>query len=224
MVVETNRRGGIRARLRTEVRDDVKRIALRQLAEGGPPTLSVNAIAKELGVSGPALYRYFTSRDDLLTELVLDAYGDLALAIEAATRRQDPAQRLAAFARAYRQWAITEPHRYRLLFAQPTPGYDAHRDSLVDAAQRLMDTLLDALTDTEASPGQRPSAKLAGQLTAWGRKRGLDVDPAVAHRAIVVWSRLHGLVSLEIEGNFASMGVDAELLLDGEIAALSAQD
>jgi hypothetical protein len=118
---------------------------------------------------------------------------------------------------------MTEPHRYRLLFAQPTPGYDAHRDSLVDAAQRLMGTLLDAMTDAAVPPGQRPSAKLAGQLTAWGRKRGIDVDPAVAHRAIVVWSRLHRLVSLEIEGNFASMGVDAELLLDGEIAALFGQ-
>ena len=77
--------------------------------------------------------------------------------------------------------------------------------------------------DAPVPPGQRPPAKLAGQLTAWARKRGLDVDPAVAHRAIVVWSRLHGLVSLEIEGNFASMGVDAELLLDEEIAALSGQ-
>jgi AcrR family transcriptional regulator len=221
MAGETTRRGGIRARLRTEVRDEVKRIALRQLADGGPQALSVNAIAKELGVSGPALYRYFKGKDDLLTELVLDAYGDLALAVEEATRQAKPAQRLAAFARAYRAWAIAEPHRYRLLFAQPTPGYDAHRDSLVDAAQRLMVALLDVLTDAPVPPGQRPPAKLAGQLTAWARKMGLDVDPAVAHRAIVVWSRLHGLVSLEIEGNFASMGVDAELLLEQEIAALS---
>jgi AcrR family transcriptional regulator len=221
MIDETNRRGGIRARLRIEVRDEVKRIALRQLADGGPQTLSVNAIAKELGVSGPALYRYFKSKDDLLTELVLDAYGDLADAVEAETRRQRPAQRLAAFARAYRAWAVAEPHRYRLLYARPTPGYDAHRQSLVDAAQRLMALLLDDLGDAPAASAKRPPAALAGQLTAWARTRGIDVDPAVAHRAIVVWSRLHGLVSLEIEGNFASMGVDAELLLEGEIAALS---
>jgi quinol monooxygenase YgiN len=170
MISETSGRGGLRERLRTHVRDDVKRIALRQLAEGGPPTLSVNAIARELGVSGPALYRYFKSRDDLLTELVLDALPPMG---------HDRAASLSPSLRsAY-------------------PRYDAHRDSLVDAAQRLMGTLLDAMTDAAVPPGQRPSAKLAGQLTAWGRKRGIDVDPAVAHRAIVVWSRLHGLVSLD---------------------------
>jgi AcrR family transcriptional regulator len=217
MTLETNRRGGIRARLRTEVRDEVKRIALRQLADGGPQALSVNAIAKELGVSGPALYRYFKGKDDLLTELVLDAYGDLADALEAATRPRKPAQRLAAFARAYRAWAIAEPHRYRLLYARPTPGYDAHRQSLVDAAQRLMVLLLDVLTSAPGPAGKRAPGALADQLTAWGRKRELDVDPEVAHRAIVVWSRLHGLVSLEIEGNFASMGIDGELLLDTEL-------
>jgi AcrR family transcriptional regulator len=217
MIEETNRQGGLRARLRTQVRDDVKRIALRQLAEGGPQALSINAIAKELGVSGPALYRYFESKDQLLTELVLDAYGDLADAVEAATRGQRQAQRLGALARAYRAWAVAEPHRYRLLYARPTPGYDAHRQSLVDASQRLMAVLLDALGDAPASSTKRPPAALVGQLTAWARKRGIEVDPLVAHRAIIVWARLHGLVSLEIEDNFASMGIDAGLLLDGEI-------
>jgi len=210
MIEDSDRRRGIRARMRTQVRDDVKEIALRQLAQGGPQSLSVNAIAKELGVSGPALYRYFKSKDELLTELVLDAYADLTEAVEGATR-------LDAFARAYRTWAVAQPHRYRLLYAQPTPGYDAHRQSLVDAAQRLMAPLLDVIANTPALTGERPSGALAGQLTVWARKRGVDVDPTMAQRAIVVWARLHGLVSLEIEGNFASMGIDAGLLLSTEL-------
>ena len=64
------------------VRAAVKRVAFRQLAEGGPAAVAINAIARELGVSGPALYRYFKNRDALLTALVLDAYDDLADALD----------------------------------------------------------------------------------------------------------------------------------------------
>ena len=65
-----------------------------------------------------------------------------------------------------------------------------------------------------------PRRRLRRELAAWATARGLDVEPAAAHRAIVVWSRLHGIVSLEIEGNFASMGLDPELLFEAEVAAL----
>ena len=73
----------MRERYRAEVRHEVKEAALRQLAESGPAAVSVSAIGKQLGVSGPALYRYFASRDELLTELVIDAYHDLADALAA---------------------------------------------------------------------------------------------------------------------------------------------
>ncbi|AGZ38812.1 TetR family transcriptional regulator [Actinoplanes friuliensis DSM 7358] len=157
------------------MRQEVKDAALRQLAEGGPQALSINAIAKELGVSGPALYRYFAGRDALLTELILDAYTDLTTAISAASRR------LPELAAAYRTWAAVHPHRYRLLFGAPLPGYDAHDERLDDALQRM--------------------------LTVLG--------------AVAVWSRLHGFVSLEIEGNFTSMGVDPDGLFAAEVEALS---
>src|SRR3984957_20723689 len=107
----------MRARYRAQVRQEVKEAALAQLRAAGPAGLSVSAIGKELGVSGPALYRYFASRDDLLTELVIDAYDDLARAVRAAAGPapgRAPRARLDAFARAYRAWALAEPHRYRL--------------------------------------------------------------------------------------------------------------
>lgn len=115
---------GPRDRFRARVREEVKAAALRQLADGGPEALSLNAIAKQLGMTGPALYRYFANRDSLLTELVIDAYGDLASALARAAdgSASDAAARLAAVARAYREWACGEPHRYRLLFRAPLPG------------------------------------------------------------------------------------------------------
>lgn len=191
----------MRDRFRSQIRDEVKAAALRQLAAGGPQALSVNAIAKELGVSGPALYRYFAGRDELLTELIIDAYADLAGALAAGA---------GSFAGAYRAWALAQPHRYRLLFAAPLPGYDAHDDRLIAAAQEPMDLLIGAL-----SPGPPPPPALSAQLSAWAARRGVpDVDPAVAMRAVELWSRLHGLVGLEIEGNFTSMGLDPGPLYD----------
>src|SRR6476661_3586944 len=174
------------------MREEIKDVALRQLAAGGPAGVSVNAIGRELGVSGPALYRYFGSRDALLTELVIDAYEDLAAALRdtVSGRRAAPAARLRALARAYRAWAIAHPHRYGLLFGPPLPGV------LAESGE----------ADTLPAPGRR----LATGLRAWSRARGTDTSPAVALRAVTAWARLHGHVALEIGGNFASMGLDPE--------------
>jgi AcrR family transcriptional regulator len=196
-------------------------VALRQLAELGPAGVSVNAIGKELGVSGPALYRYFASRDELLTELVVDSYTDQAAALRsAAAKVPGPPSRsaLEALARAYRQWAINNPHRYRLLFAPPLPGYDAHAERLVQAAQASMQLLLEALPPTDGAihPPEAPGA----QATAWLKARDLTSDNSTALRAVQTWSRLHGFVSLEIAGNFAAMGFDAGALFDLELSTL----
>jgi AcrR family transcriptional regulator len=201
--------GGIRDRIRAEMLREIKDVALRQLADGGPQALSVNAIARELGVSGPALYRYYAGRDALLTELIVDAYTDLAAALRAA------GPDLTATAAAYRAWAVAQPHRYRLLFTAPLPGWDAHDERLVTAAQAAMDVLLSIVTD-----GPDPGPPLTAQIAGWAARRGVgDVHPGAAAAAIRMWSRLHGLVSLEIEGNFASMGLDAEALFAAEVAA-----
>src|SRR5215467_15355356 len=124
--------------------------ALGQPSEAGAAAVSVSAIGKQLGVSGPALYRYFASRDELLTELVIDAYHDLADALGAAASRAhglDPRARLEGLARAYRSWALAQPHRYRLLFGPPLPGYDAHGERLVGASQGAMSQLLEILRE-----------------------------------------------------------------------------
>jgi AcrR family transcriptional regulator len=210
----------IRHRYRTQVRDEIKRAALRQLAEGGSDALSINAIAKELGVSGPALYRYFNGRDELLTELVVDAYDDLGDAVglaAARTRGRSARDRLRALARAYREWALAHPHRYGLLFAEPIPGYDAHAQRLVAASQRAMNVLVGVLDVEDAGA---PSAALARELKRWARTRGIGASAPVALRAVQVWTRLHGFVSLEIGGNFTSMQLDPDKLFRAELERL----
>jgi AcrR family transcriptional regulator len=213
-----------RQRYRAQVRDEVKSIALRQLAESGPAGVSVNAIAKELGVSGPALYRYFESRDALLTELVIDAYDDLADALReaVATKKGRGARvRFEALAWAFRAWAVAQPDRYRLLYTPPLPGYDSHAERLIEAGQASMNILVDILRDADEPDAPRLARGLSLQLSEWAHRRGIDIDAPRALHAIVIWSRLHGLVSLEIGGNFQGMGIDAEALFEREVARMA---
>src|SRR5712672_3390590 len=117
----------------------------------------------------------------------------------------DPDASLEALARAYRSWALAQPHRYQLLFAPPLPGYDAHAQRLIDAAQKAMNLLLDTLAETgDRAAAAPPPQPLASQLAAWTQPHHPGIDPAIALRAVLIWSRLHGLVSLEIAENFAS--------------------
>jgi AcrR family transcriptional regulator len=214
----------MRERYRAQVRGEVKQAALRQLAQAGPAGLSVSAIGKQLGVSGPALYRYFAGRDELLTELVIDAYNDLADALRAAARQapsHEPRARLEALARAYRSWALAQPHRYRLLYGPPLPGYDAHAQRLVDASQAAMNQLLTVLRELGGRTAPAPPQPLASQLTAWAQAHDPGTGPATALRAVLIWSRLHGLISLEIAGNFASMGIDPDQVFEAQLGALT---
>lgn len=214
----------MRERYRSQVRDEVKQIALRQLAELGPGGLSVSAIGKELGVSGPALYRYFASRDELLTELVIDAYNDLADALSAATRdvpSRTPRARFEALARKYRSWALAQPHRYRLLYGPPLPAYDAHAQRLVDASQQAMNLLIDTLPDVASIRLTRSNRPLGSELSHWARRQDLDIKPAIALTAILIWTRVHGFISLEIAGAFSSMGIDPDSIFEIELSNLA---
>jgi AcrR family transcriptional regulator len=212
-----------RQRYRAQMRDEIKVIALHQLEESGPGGISVNAIARELGVSGPALYRYFPSRDDLLTQLTIDAYDELADAIRRAVtkaRRRGARRRFEALARAFRTWAVDQPDRYRLMYGPPLPGYDSHAERLIAAGQASMNILVDILRD--ADPPSTPlSRALRSQLTMWAQRRHINIDAPNALRAVLIWSRLHGFVTLEIGGNFAGMRIDAESLFEIEIASMA---
>jgi AcrR family transcriptional regulator len=219
-------RDRLRSRFPGRIRDEVKEVALRQLAEHGPDALSINAIARELDVSGPALYRYFAGRDELLTALIIDAYGDLARALAQAAARgrgRSAETRLRALARAYRAWAVEQPHRYRLMFRPLLPGYDAHTSALVDAAQPAMSVVLDVLSDIPAEGRRSPTAP-ERELAGWIERRDIPTTAAPhALQAIVLWSRLHGLASLEIDGNYASIGIDPAPLYASEVATVLEQ-
>jgi len=181
-------------------------------------------------MSGPALYRYFASRDDLVAALVADAWEALAGALEQTAhdaRRRAPAARLRAVCGAYRDWALAHPHRYQLALATRYGSGRFAPDAVLPAAGRAMVVLLDAVADlgTSGDAGARGSVRaLDTQLTRWIRDGGHrpGLSPAVAERAVLAWTRLHGTVSLELVGVFDSMGLDGALLHRAEVEHLLA--
>ncbi|MEV7023403.1 TetR/AcrR family transcriptional regulator [Kitasatospora sp. NPDC093558] len=200
-----------RERYRAQVRAEVKQHAWEQIATAGASALSLNAIAKRMGVSGPALYRYFASRDDLITELVRDAYRGLADTLGAAVAKGAD---LPGLAHVLRGWALEDPHRYFLIYGTPVPGYHAPDDTTAVSGE-IMAILLDAWT---AFAPEGPAAAFDAHLAdhrAWDG--GHPAPPEVLHRALSFWTRLHGVLSLELAGHFTGMGFDPALLFAAEL-------
>ena len=216
-----------RERLRRDTLAEIRERALAQIAEGGPSAVSLNAIAKAMGMSGPAVYRYFASRDELLAVLVAEGYAELVAALEtaeAAAGRRRPAGRLDAVADAYRAWASAHPHRYAMLFGvRPAGVTDTEAAiSTVHAGMRvLLRVLGELVVDPAAAPPVAP--RLDAQLSRWAARHGDgDVPPPVLLLGVQTWTRLHGIVSLELAGVFADMDVDPALLLRAELAQIVA--
>lgn len=229
-----------RDRLRAQALAEIKTLAMAQIAKGGPDALSLNAIARAMGMSGPAIYRYFAGRDALLTALVTDLYGELADALEhaagASSRRGGPG-RLRALADAYRSWALAHPREYVLVFATGAPGGGEDAPEVVAASHRSMELLIRVLAEIASGAGPEdppstlprttgptppPAPALDRSLRGWAAARGdEDVSVHVLRLGVLAWSRLHGIVSLELEGAYAAMGVDAGALYRLEVDELA---
>ncbi|MGW7506911.1 TetR/AcrR family transcriptional regulator [Streptomyces massasporeus] len=208
-----------RERYRTQVRTEIKERAWEQIATAGASALSLNAIAKQMGMSGPALYRYYGGRDDLITELVRDAYRSLADTI-AATAAEDGAE-VPALAHALRDWALRDPHRYFLIYGTPVPGYHAP-DDITAISSEIMAILLDACAKVDGDAPATPFGAHLDEHREWAN--GHLAPPAALHRAMTFWTRLHGVLSLELAGHFTGMGFDPARFFAAEVDALAGRD
>ncbi len=206
----------MRERVRAGTVAEIKRAAREQLATDGA-NLSMRAIARELGLVSSALYRYFPSRDELLTALILDAYGELAAAAtdaEATADRADPPARWRALCHGIRDWALAHPHEYALLYGTPVPGYDAPPDTIEPATQplRLMIAILrDAVDLGLAQPRtDAPVAEpLLTNLADLGRRPGFQGGtPHEMVRLSMAWTEVFGALSFEVFGRLQRTGLD----------------
>ncbi|MGZ9828116.1 TetR/AcrR family transcriptional regulator [Tsukamurella ocularis] len=202
-----------RERARAELTAEIIRSARDQLREVGAAALSLRAVARDLGLASSAVYRYFPSRDALLTALITDAYNALGDAVEAADAAADgPRARWLAAGRAVRTWAVAHPHEYTLLYGSPVPGYHAPAETTA-AAIRTSGTLarIAALGHGRAPA---PSGVYAEQLRVVADAVAPDAEPAQLALALLAWTQLFGAVGFELFGQFANTLEPADAMFD----------
>ena len=201
-----------RERARAELTREIKEEARRQLAASGAQGLSLRSVARQLGMVSSALYRYFRSRDELLTALIIDAYDALGAAAEAASDALPAADirgRWHATCAAIRDWALANPHEYALIYGSPVPGYQAPQTTVASAVRvvRVMGGILtDATAGTRRAGARHPEEPLppeiAPQVAIVAEAIAPGVDNGVLARALIAWTQLFGMISFELFGQF----------------------
>jgi AcrR family transcriptional regulator len=221
-----------RSKIHTATRQEIISVAWKQIAEFGASALSLRAIAREMEVTAPALYRYFSDRDALVTELIIEAFtslGEALLAGRESVIAGDHAGRLAATGIAYRAWAMTYPQRYALIFGTPIPGYEAPSEVTMPAAAQSLSVLIQVLDDA-IQAGKLPipeptptSRELQLEIEAWRIQVNSLAHPYAHYLALVIWSRVHGWVSLEIGHQFPPTLSSMDQIFQQEIYSLTQQ-
>ena len=228
-----------RARARAELTREIKEEARRQVAAEGAQRLSLRAVARELGMVSSAVYRYFPSRDSLLTALIIDAYDALGAAVESADSgqpRSDLRGRWRAICHSVRDWAVARPHEYALIYGSPVPGYRAPQDTIAPASRAGL-MLGHLLTDAWASRAIRGAngaaasdygstgtgsgdcdgaaegpmpPLLAEQAGALAAAIAPAVPGPVVLRGLIAWTQLFGMISFELFGQFVGVAEPAD--------------
>jgi AcrR family transcriptional regulator len=208
---------------------EIKDVARRHLATDGA-NLSLRAVARDMGMVSSALYRYFASRDDLLTALIIDAYNAIGRAVETGERgvadRADLRGRWLASCRAVRRWALDNPSEYALIYGSPVPGYAAPEDTIA-AAARTPVTLFGILSDGYASGALTAPASdditpaVRDDLHRARAALGGELPAALLARGVTAWLQLFGVVSFELFGQLNNVVEARDEFFDQQMATMA---
>jgi AcrR family transcriptional regulator len=199
-----------RARLHEQTRQEIKQIARQQMAQQGTASLSLRGIAASMGMSAPSLYNYYTNRDDLVTDLIVDSYGHQAEALEQASascQTQETIACLLTILLAYRQWAVEHPTEFALIAGNPIPGYVAPIEQTLPLARRSLKVLLDLLQRAWDERLLHPQLSVPALTTdsfnneflAWCRENGYALS--VVTLFLECYAFLQGVIALEVFGH-----------------------
>jgi AcrR family transcriptional regulator len=222
-----------RARARAELTVEIKDTARRHLADHGAQGLSLRAVARDLGMASSAIYRYFPSRDDLLTALIIDAYdavggaaedADRAALVGTSGRPVDAGTRWLRVCRAVRDWALEHPHEFGLVYGTPVVGYAAPPDT-VEPATRIARVLARVTADAVAEGSvQAPDRPLPGpRLVEPGvieLAGGVPEPPFsdVIERSLTMWIAMVGAINFELGGHLHHVVTDTSAFFDAAMA------
>jgi AcrR family transcriptional regulator len=194
---------GVRARVRAEMTEEIKTVARRHLASDGA-NLSLRAVARDLGMASSAVYRYFASRDELLTALIIDAYDAVGAAAERATEGvTGHTDRLVAVGLAVREWALAEPYQWALIYGSPVPGYQAPSDTVGPATRVIMmivSVVRDAFEAGAVTVGPPITGRYADELSAVAAQLGSEIPAQLVGATMATFVHLCGAVSAELFG------------------------
>jgi AcrR family transcriptional regulator len=221
-----------RDRIREEVTREILTVARAHLAQQGAAALSLRSIARQLGMAPSALYRYFASRDALLSALILGAYTSLADEAERASRaayagENDARAHWVAVPRAMRAWALGHPHEWGLIFGSPVPGYEAPPDTVVPyvrLAQALVRPIVESQHDgapLPVAPSSVADAPLAAALQPVADVLLPGLPTTVVARALQAFVTLIGVISLEVFGHWRNTVLDPETFFEETIATMA---
>ncbi|OBG19786.1 TetR family transcriptional regulator [Mycobacterium sp. 852002-51057_SCH5723018] len=221
-------RVGKREESRAQIEARIVELGRRQLVDRGAAGLSVRAIARDLGMVSSAVYRYVSSRDELLTLLLVDAYSELADAVERARETVGDlwSDDVIAIARATRRWAVAHPARWALLYGSPVPGYTAPAERTVAAGTRVVGALFDAVAAGIATGDIRLTDDVAPQPMSSDFERirqefGFPGDDRVIAKCFLLWAGVLGAISLEVFGQYgADTLTDPAAVFDAQLGLL----
>ena len=202
------------------LQEAIKETAWKQIAEFGATALSLRAIARELKITAPAIYNYFPDRDALVTALIIDAYasfGDWQIEAADSISTNEFSKRLKAIGLAYRNWAHAYPQRYQLIFGTPIPGYEYPIEEVFPSSARSISALFNVVESIRAAGVLNvdtvPTVKeeFKAHYRMW-EKHFNTIHPHSIYVAMIIWARVHGIVSLEIQGNLPPFGKKGDAL------------
>jgi AcrR family transcriptional regulator len=219
---------GKRQESREQIEAKIVEFGRRHLVDHGAAGLSLRAIARDLGMVSTAVYRYVSSRDELLTLLLVDAYAELADTVD---RARDSAAEVwsddvIAIARAARRWAVAHPARWALLYGSPVPGYHAPAERTVPVGTRVVGAFLDAVAAGIATGDIRLTNDVAPQPMSSDFERlrqefGFPGDDHVVAKCFLLWAGVVGAISLEVFGQYgADTLTDPEAVFDAQVRLL----
>ena len=228
MTVMVNRRERVRAATVQEIKD----VARRQLVTDGQAAVSLRAIAREMGMTAPALYRYFPSFDHLVRSLVGDLFGEACTAMEDARDLlpgDDADGRLIAVCRTFRAWAVGHRAEFGLLFGAPVGGGTELMPATQAGGARFNAIFFGLFADVwrkhsfPAPATDDLDPRLVQQLTAFRQSSGETLPLGVLAVILSAWARIYGLVSLEVFNHLRFALTDGETFFEEQLRDLALQ-
>jgi AcrR family transcriptional regulator len=216
---------------RERIEAQIIELGRRHLVEHGAAGLSLRAIARDLGMVSSAVYRYVSSRDELLTMLLIDAYSELADEVDRArdlVAEETWSEDVVAIAHAARGWAVAHPASWALLYGSPVPGYHAPAERTVEPGTRVIATLFDAVAAGIATgdimltnhPAPQP---ISSDFERLRREFGFPGDDSVIAKCFAIWAGIVGAISLEVFGQYGADTLsDVPTVFDTQVRLLLA--